>query len=530
MKLSGYRRGGRHLIHNTGKHSAARGNARSGAGSSGKKARKKWSLKKRLLLIPGIIVAALAVLTVGAITYLRWAGSQQPSVQQNPMYSNPGYTVSDDEPNEQQAGQPPSVNISEDDPVEQGIRDPNKFTFLILATDDGANTDTIMVATFDSTNLTFDVVNIPRDTMANVSWFIKKANSLYPYMQARHRGETDAMDKAMEDTVNEFAKILGFRVDFWALVNLRAFVTLVNAIDGVDFFVPRNMNYDDYDQNLHIHYNRGMQHLNGQQSLEVVRFRHTYASGDIARIGVQQDFLTAAIQQILAKRNSINVTDLAKVFIRDVKTNIPLDNLIWFGRRFLQLDSGSITFQTMPGNYEDYVGVESYVTIYVDEWLKLVNSTLSPSYEDITESGVSILTRGADKRLYVTDGNRVGDASWGASSRGPSTTSSNSSGAGNPGGAPSSPAVNSENTPSGDLNNDDGDDPAAIDGGTPEDGSSASPQEGRGLPPDYDPEGTNEPQGQISSGDDGLNPQDNTYELPSQRIDPLDEDPYAGPE
>jgi len=54
------------------------------------------------------------------------------------------------------------------------------------------------------------------------------------------------------------------------------------------------------------------------------------------------------------------------------------------------------------------------VTINVDEWLKMVNSVFNPFNNDIKESDVSILTRGANKRLYVTDGNRRGDPSWGA--------------------------------------------------------------------------------------------------------------------
>jgi LCP family protein required for cell wall assembly len=248
-------------------------------------------------------------------------------------------------------------------------------------------------------------------------------------MRVRHRGEDNIEIRAMDSTVEIFADMLGFEVDYWVSVSMRAFVSLINAIDGVDFFVPVNMNYHDPYQDLSINFTRGMQRLNGQQALEVLRFRN-YASGaaDIARIETQQDFLTSAAQQILARRSSISILELADIFLRNVRTDMSLDNLIWFGRRFLELDADNINFHVMPGNSQDFVGNQSYVTIYVDEWLELVNNTLSPFNDEITPADVSILTRGEDRRLYVTDGNMLGDPTWGSTSRGPAPPSSSGSG------------------------------------------------------------------------------------------------------
>ena len=97
----------------------------------------------------------------------------------------------------------------------------------------------------------------------------------------------------MRETVSD---ALGIPVDFTVEVNLKAFVKLVDEIGGVDFEVPLNMNYDDPYQDLHIHLKKGMQHLDGQNALKVVRFRHNndgsgYGTEDIGRIGTQQAFL-----------------------------------------------------------------------------------------------------------------------------------------------------------------------------------------------------------------------------------------------
>jgi hypothetical protein len=76
----------------------------------------------------------------------------------------------------------------------------------------------------------------------------------------------------------------------------------------------------------------------------------------------------------------------------------------------------------MPGAI-DYVGRQSYVTVLVDEWLEVINNKLNPFDRDIEFDDLSILTRGADRRLFVTDGNWQGDSTWGSSSLGASNPS-----------------------------------------------------------------------------------------------------------
>ena len=55
------------------------------------------------------------------------------------------------------------------------------YTVLILGRDTGGggNTDTMLLASYDVTNQKAAVMSIPRDTMVNVSWDVKKINSVY---------------------------------------------------------------------------------------------------------------------------------------------------------------------------------------------------------------------------------------------------------------------------------------------------------------------------------------------------------------
>ena len=423
MKLTGSNKSGQHTI--KAKHKAP-GNKLILNG--GKKTPN--TMRKKLLKIGSTVFGILVVLTVVAFIYIKVAVKPPPITDNR---NNPGI-VNAAGPNETDNPIESDVTPSMPGNDETSSRKDLIYTFLLFALDaDSYNTDVIMVMNFNTTTHKIEVVNLPRDTLANVSWNLKKANSIYANMMVRNSGKENAQELAMQATVEMFSDIIGFEVDYWFIVNMNAFKALVDAVNGIDFDVPVNMNYHDNAAGLHIVYSKGIQHLNGQQALEVMRFRTGYSNADIGRINTQQSFLMTAASQILAKKDSINITEMADIFFKYVKidSDLTLGSLIWFGKEFLKMEPDGIGFHTMPGDYNDYVGYDSYVSIYIDEWLELLNEYINPYVEDITLESLSILTRGADGRLYATDGNRAGNASWGSGSvnrASQTTTSSNTAG------------------------------------------------------------------------------------------------------
>ena len=201
------------------------------------------------------------------------------------------------------------------------------YTFVVLGTDDGnGNTDTIMVVNFNTENYTLDVLSIPRDTLVNVSWSVKKANTLWAY------GGTDGVIEGLSD-------ILGYNVDSYVIVDLEAFEVLVDSIGGVYYDVPVSMNYEDPYQDLYIHLNAGPQMLTGSQAIGVVRYRAGYANADIGRIGTQKDFLMTVAKQILENKSSLKIKDLANVFLNYVDTDLSYGNLVWLAQEFFKVSA-----------------------------------------------------------------------------------------------------------------------------------------------------------------------------------------------
>ncbi len=259
---------------------------------------------------------------------------------------------------------------SEPAPVKE--RKDDFFTILVSGLDDdNGGSDTNILVGFDAKNQAITCVSIPRDTGVYINGKSRKINYAY------NLGGMEQMRQTVSDA-------LGIPVDFSVEVNLKAFVKLVDEIGGVDFEVPLNMNYDDPYQDLHIHLQKGMQHLNGADALKVVRFRHNndgsgYGTEDIGRIGTQQAFLKAVFQKMLA--NPQKITAYAQIFSEYVKTDLAVSELAWFGQEALLMGMDKLSFSTLPGVWSDRL---NRWVIDQDAALELVNSGLNPYLIDRT--------------------------------------------------------------------------------------------------------------------------------------------------
>ena len=381
MKLNGN--------HHTGSHSPSSSERDAGRGP------KKRSKAGKAA---AVVVCVVLILVFGAVAwYIAW---EKPPERPGGGLVDPTYEST----NPQDGGSPdataePTVSPAEDPNAgAPASLNENMYTFLVVGLDQVSNsTDTMMVGRIDTENHTIDVVSLPRDTLVNVSWSVKKINTLYS-------ADINTGGNGIDGLLDGLKDILGFQIDCYAVVDLTAFVELVDAIGGVDYNVPVNMNYYDPTQDLYINIPAGEQHLDGEEALKVVRFRSGYASADIGRIGTQQDFLKSVASQMLTLGNIPNLPTFIDIFEEYVVTNMSASNLAFFARQFLLCKSEDINFHTLPGNYGDSIKGLSYVSINISEWLEMVNTYLNPYDQDVTEANVNILTHSSSTGFYSTTG------------------------------------------------------------------------------------------------------------------------------
>ena len=266
--------------------------------------------------------------------------------------------------------------------ISNGRERKSKYCYNILlygVDNDAGGSDTNMLMRFDAVNKTVDIVSLPRDTLMSNG---HKLNSSY------NNGGTEKLRSNIED-------MLGIPVDFYVSVDLKGFIALIDQIGGVDFDVPEDMDYDDPYQDLHIHFKKGLQHLSGQQSMEVVRFRHnndnTGYGGrqDIGRIGTQQAFLKAVAQKLMKLEN---VPAMAETFLKYVKTDLTLGNLVWLANEALGMGGmDAISFATLPGDGTGWYKGMSVYALDPTQVLEMTNSMLNPYAADITAADQNIL-------------------------------------------------------------------------------------------------------------------------------------------
>ena len=285
------------------------------------------------------------------------------------------------------------------------------YTVLILGRDTGGggNTDTMLLASYDVTNQKATVMSIPRDTMVNVSWDIKRINSVYNYYGGGDRG--------VQYLYKEIAQLVGFEPDYQVVVEWDAVGQIVDAMGGVWFDVPRNMNYDDPYQDLHIHQEKGYRLLTGDDAMQVLRYRHDndmrygYPDGDLGRIKTQQAFLTAMVDQLLQIKNVTKINQFIQVFQNNVETDLSFQNILWFAQQAILggLSMENVEFVTMPNRTAScwsrtYHNYQSYVVPSADELLELVNTKLSPYTEVFTLSDLDIMSVNSDGSISSSTG------------------------------------------------------------------------------------------------------------------------------
>lgn len=279
------------------------------------------------------------------------------------------------------------------------VRKDYTYTFLLVASDQvGGNADTMMVLTYDTVNQEAGLVSLPRDTMvdgvkeSDGSSFYK-LSSAYAY-------------NGIEGLKEEVSQILGIPIDFYVKVSTNGFVKLVAAIGGVDFNVPVNMNYEDYAQDLYIHFNKGMQWLSGSDALKVACCRQNsyydeaegewktydaYSDADIGRTETQRNLLTAVLKKALSQPG--NFATYYDIFLENVQTDLEMSDLLYFAEKALYFDfSNDLTTSVLPGDSTvTYHGWAYCYELCPDKVLELVNTQgINPYTTDITADMLTI--------------------------------------------------------------------------------------------------------------------------------------------
>lgn len=237
---------------------------------------------------------------------------------------------------------------------ENTLKDLDPITFLLVGIsgceEDYKLADTIMVCSYNPKTQKASLLSIPRDTYVGKDK--TKASASYKINSVYRNGENiDGMIKAIEN-------ITELEIDNYLIVDTDALIQLVDAIDGVTFNVPINMDYDDPTQNLHIHLKAGEQKLTGSQAEGLVRFRHNnngttysteYGDNDIGRMRTQREFITEVMKQTLKPENILKINKIAEIAFNNIQTNMTFNTIKDYIPYAVSFNTENLKTGVLPG-------------------------------------------------------------------------------------------------------------------------------------------------------------------------------------
>lgn len=234
---------------------------------------------------------------------------------------------------------------------------------LALVASESGDTSTSSTSSTSSTLPDSDTTTTTTQPFIGCRCFPEQLNALYPFTRKWTRTYPNEVDPGMAALRDVLENATGLNIDYYALVDMAAFVDLVDAIGGVDVYALQPLESEvspprEGDPWAKVDIDVGWNHLDGPQALAYVRARH--GSSDYVRMARQRCMLRA----IAAKSTPINLLRSFGGIVDALDGSLVTDIPISFAPALLSMTANLdfddiVTFGFNPGYYAhetDFLG------------------------------------------------------------------------------------------------------------------------------------------------------------------------------
>lgn len=236
--------------------------------------------------------------------------------------------------------------ISDNNQIEQKVD--GEILFLLAGQDknsgkngDHTRTDTLMLIKMNLSKGKVDILSLPRDTRVPVRGNLDKINHASAY-------------GGIELTMKTIREWLDVDVDYYAAINFESVVQIVDIIGGVELDVPEAIANE-------LKISPGVHKLDGEQALTYVRHRKSYVTGDLGRVGAQQVFMKALLNEIIKPKNILRLPTVISSVTKEINTNIKTTQAMPSIFSLGNLKTADIQSHTIPGDGAYIGGISYYV-------------------------------------------------------------------------------------------------------------------------------------------------------------------------
>ena len=226
------------------------------------------------------------------------------------------------------------------------------FTILLMGIDSTdevltknaiANGDTLILITFNPKTLNATMLSIPRDSYVPIAcWSGKPENKI-----------THAAAYGNDCMINTIEDYFDVNIDYYAKINFKGLVKLVDAVGGVEVDVPKELCTDDSSRGDQICIHEGHQTLNGEQALVFARNRKQLADGDFGRAKHQQEIIMALVNKMKDINDLKTFMSILDTVSNSLDTNLTTKQILSF------YDVGKdIIKKSLSSNEADLVNIQ----------------------------------------------------------------------------------------------------------------------------------------------------------------------------
>jgi LCP family protein required for cell wall assembly len=151
-------------------------------------------------------------------------------------------------------------------------------------------------------------------------------NAVYTYA-ATHKGlyPSSVKNPGAQATMDAVAGITGLKVNYYALIDLKGFQGLINAVGGITIHVKQRVPIGGETTPISGYIKPGTQHLSGYRALWYARSRT--GSSDYDRMARQRCVMTAMLQQLNPETVLLKFNGIASASSKVISTTIPEGDL-----------------------------------------------------------------------------------------------------------------------------------------------------------------------------------------------------------
>ncbi len=221
------------------------------------------------------------------------------------------------------------ADVSEVETASNGKDITEPFTILLMGIDSTAeelqknaiaNGDTLIVITFNPKTLNATMLSIPRDSYVPIACWSNKARNKI----------THAAGYGTDCMMNTIEQYLGVNLDYYAKINFKGLVKLVNAVGGVEINVDRRLCTDSSSRDGYICIDPGYQTLDGEQALVYARNRYDLPNGDFGRNQHQQEIVMALANKFKNITDATKFMEILNTISNSLDTNLTKKQMLSF--------------------------------------------------------------------------------------------------------------------------------------------------------------------------------------------------------